>query len=53
MAIKEIENAKANGVSEHRILPIAEFISGSAASKMVFGDKKVSIFCYKIDIINY
>ena len=54
MAIKGIESEKANGVSEHRILPIAELISGSAASKMVFGNKEVSIFLnYKIDIINY
>lgn len=44
MAIKGIESEKSNGVSEHRILPIAELISGSTASKMVFGNKKVSIF---------
>ena len=37
MSIKEIEDEKANGITEHRIWPLAELVSGSAASKMVFG----------------
>ena len=37
MSIKEIEDEKSNGVTKHRIWPLAELISGSTVSKMVFG----------------